>query len=76
MVRAPTTPASKHLRGDTRPPSGSVIRGKDPHALLGLLGLGTSRHTLSGTNLLDLGSLRAEVEDQEDQRRNVAGEPL
>src|SRR5271157_1833248 len=57
-------------------PSARVIRGEDPHTLLGFLGLGTSRHTLSGTNLLDLGSLRAEVEDQGYQRRNVAGEPL
>jgi len=57
-------------------PPARVIRGEDPHALLGLLRLGTSRHTLPGTYLLDLSGLGAEVEDQGDQRRNVAGEPL
>ena len=44
-------------------PPARVIRGEDPQTLLGLLGLGTSRHTLSGTTILDLGGLRAEVED-------------
>ena len=57
-------------------PAALVIRGEDPHTLFGLLGLGTSRHTFPGTNLLDLGSLGAEIEDQGDQGRNVAGEPL
>ena len=53
-------------------PPARVIRGKDPHALLGLLGLGTSRHTLTGTSLLDLGGLRTEIQDQRDQGRDVA----
>ncbi len=57
-------------------PPTRVIRGEDPQTLLGFLGLGTSRHMLSGTCLLDLGGLRAKVEDQGDQRRNVAGETL
>ena len=48
-------------------PSARVIRGEDPHALLGLLGLGTSWHTVPGTTIFDLSGLGTEVEDQRDQ---------
>ena len=61
-------------RGDSRPPTAWVIRGEHPHALLGLLGLGTGGYSLPGTSLLDLGGLGAEVEDQRDQGGHVAGE--
>ena len=57
-------------------PAARVIRGEDPHTLFGLLGLGKSRHMLPSTTVLDLGSLGAGVEDEGDQGRNVAGEPL
>jgi hypothetical protein len=50
-------------------PSARVIRGKDPHTLLGFLELGTGRHTLSGTTILDLSGLGAEIEDPWDRAR-------
>ncbi len=40
-------------------PPARMIRSEDPHPLLGLLGLGTSGRTITGTNPLDLGGLGA-----------------
>jgi hypothetical protein len=51
-----------------------MIWDKDPHAILGLLGLRVGRRSFSSTSLSDLGCLRAEVEDQGYQGRDVAGE--
>src|SRR6516162_6087230 len=50
-----------------------MIRGENPHALLGLLGLGVGRHTFPGTSLFDLGGLGAQVKDE---RRRWRASPL